>query len=113
MCLPGVEVKLPTLSPQDEDDLVNFGVKHKVDMISASFVRKPSDVIKIRSVLGEGGKDIKIISKIENREGIENYDLILKESDGIMVARGDMGMEIELEKVINLIINRFSSLKNI
>jgi pyruvate kinase len=99
MCLPGVVVKLPTLTEQDEDDLINFGLVEGIDIVAASFVRKASDVEYIRDVLGPRGGHIQIISKIENHEGIENYDEILEASDGIMVARGDMGMEIPMEKV--------------
>lgn len=99
MNLPGAVVDLPTLTEKDIDDLQNFGVKHGVDFIAASFVRKGSDLDFIRSVLGEKGANIKIISKIENQEGLENYDEILAKTDGIMVARGDLGMEIPLQKV--------------
>jgi len=99
MNLPGVIVDLPTITEKDKDDLVNFGVKYGVDMIAASFVRKGSDIATIREVLGPAGKHIKIISKIENQEGLHNYDEILAASDGIMVARGDLGMEIPIEKV--------------
>ena len=99
MNLPGVVVDLPTLTEKDIDDIQNFGVKYGVDFIAASFVRKASDVHKIREVLGEEGKGIKIICKIENQEGMENYDGILQATDGIMVARGDLGMEIPPEKV--------------
>ena len=99
MNLPGVIVKLPTLTEKDEDDLVNFGLKENVDMIAASFVRKAIDVTYISDVLGPKGSHIKIISKIENQEGLDNYDEILEASDGIMVARGDLGMEIPVEKV--------------
>ena len=99
MNLPGIIVKLPTLTEQDEDDLINFGLKENVDMIAASFVRKASDVNFIKDVLGPKGAHIKIISKIENSEGLDNYDEILEASDGIMVARGDLGMEIPVEKV--------------
>ena len=70
------------------------------DYIAASFVRKPEDVLAIKQVLKEnGGEDIKVISKIENREGINNFDKILEVSDGIMVARGDLGVEIPMEEV--------------
>jgi pyruvate kinase len=76
MNLPGVIVDLPTLTEKDIVDLQEWGVKNQVDFIAASFVRKPSDVIKIREVLGEAGKGIKIICKIENQEGMENYGKI-------------------------------------
>ena len=99
MNLPGAIVDLPTLTEKDEDDLVEFGLKQNVDFVAASFVRKASDVEYIRDVLGPKGSHIKIISKIENQEGLENYDEILAASDGIMVARGDLGMEIPPQKV--------------
>jgi pyruvate kinase len=99
MNLPGVEVDLPTLTDKDIDDIVNWGIPNDIDFIAASFVRKASDVHKIREVLGEKGKGIKIICKIENQEGMENYDDILEATDAIMVARGDLGMEIPPEKV--------------
>ena len=99
MNLPGAVVDLPTLTAKDEDDLVSFGIEYNVDFIAASFVRKASDLEYIRDVLGPKGSHIKIISKIENQEGLHNYDSILAASDGIMVARGDLGMEIPPEKV--------------
>lgn len=99
MNLPGAIVDLPTLTPKDIDDLQNFGVALGVDFIAASFVRKGEDIDFIREVLGEKGKNIKIIAKIENQEGLENYSKILEKTDGIMVARGDLGMEIPIEKV--------------
>lgn len=100
MNLPGVVVDLPTLTDKDVDDIVNFGVKHKVDFVAASFVRKASDVTHLRQLLSDNnGQDIKIICKIENQEGLENYDSILQVTDGIMVARGDLGMEIPPSKV--------------
>jgi hypothetical protein len=95
MNLPGVVVDLPTFTEQDIDDIVNFGIKHNVDFVAASFVRKGSDVKNLRQLLADNnGQHIKIICKIENQEGLENYDEILAATDGIMVARGDLGMEI-------------------
>jgi pyruvate kinase len=100
MNLPGVIVDLPTLTEKDIDDIANWGCKNKVDFIAASFVRKATDVHKIREVLdANGGGNTKIICKIENLEGLENYHEILNATDAIMVARGDLGMEIPPEKV--------------
>mmetsp|Transcript_32454 Transcript_32454/g.47676 ORF Transcript_32454/g.47676 Transcript_32454/m.47676 type:complete len:540 (+) Transcript_32454:163-1782(+) len=99
MNLPGVTVDLPTLTEKDVDDIQNFGIKHGVDFIAASFVRKGSDVTRIREVLGDKGQGIKVISKIENLEGLQNFDSILRATDAVMVARGDLGMEIPPEKV--------------
>ena len=97
--LPSVSVNLPALSEKDINDL-KFGCKQKVDYVAASFIRKKSDVLTVRKVLAENsGEDIKIISKIENQEGLDNFDEILGASDGIMVARGDLGVEIPLEEV--------------
>lgn len=97
--LPGVHVDLPVATERDINDLQKFGLAHNVDYIAASFIRKPEDIDQLRKILGPRGRQIKIIAKIENQEGLENYDEILKKTDGIMVARGDMGMEIPPEKV--------------
>jgi len=99
MNLPGAIVDLPTLTDKDIDDLTNFGIPEGVDFIAASFVRRGSDIDFIREILGDEGGHIKIIAKIENQEGLENYDEILEKADGIMVARGDLGMEIPIQKV--------------
>ena len=104
MNLPGVKVDLPTFTEKDVDDIVNFGIKHKVDFIAASFVRKGSDVTNLRQLLAEnGGQGIQIICKIENQEGMENYDDILQKTDAIMVARGDLGMEVRITLVASFL----------
>lgn len=97
--VPNVSIKLPALTEKDKSDLI-FGCEQEVDMVAASFIRKASDVLAIRKVLEQnGGSDIQIFSKIENQEGVDNIDEIIKFSDGIMVARGDMGVEIPIERV--------------
>lgn len=100
--VPNVSLDMPYISKQDSEDLL-FGVEHDVDFISASFVRCKEDVIELRRFLDyHGGHDIKIISKIENIQGVNNFSEILDYSDGIMVARGDMGVEIEYERLPGL-----------
>lgn len=97
--IPGVHLNLPALKEKDIQDLVD-GAKHHFDYIAGSFIRNKEDVLAIRKVLDEnGGKDIKIICKIENQEGLDNLEEILDNSDGIMVARGDLGVEIPCEEV--------------
>ncbi len=97
--VPGAEINLPSMTEQDIAD-IKFGIQNDFDIIAASFVRKASDVSEIRKILEKNnGSDILVISKIENREGIKNFDEILKVSDGIMVARGDLGVEIPVEEV--------------
>lgn len=97
--LPGVSLRMPYMSEQDADD-IEFGIRAGFDFIAASFVRSADDVLQIRKLLDKHRcKSIKIISKIENAEGVANIDDILRVSDGIMVARGDMGVEIPLEEI--------------
>ena len=97
--VPGARINLPSLTDKDRADL-KFAVENDMDFIAASFVRKASDVNEIRAeLLRHGGKGIRIISKIENQEGLENIDEIIEASDSIMVARGDLGVEIPLWEV--------------
>ena len=97
--IPNVHLDMPYISEQDESDL-RFGIEMDVDFVAASFVRSKNDVIELRKLLNYyGGHAIKIIAKIENTEGVENFEEILANSDGIMVARGDMGVEIAFEKL--------------
>ncbi len=97
--VPGVKINLPAITQKDESDIL-FGVDNDIDFIAASFVRKPEDVLEIRKLLErEGESDVHIISKIENQEGLDNLEEILNVSDGIMVARGDLGVEIPTEEV--------------
>ena len=96
--VPGVKVKLPALTDKDKEDIV-FGIEQGFDFIAASFVRSAEAVLKIKEILKAHNSKIMVISKIENAEGIENLDEIIAASDGIMVARGDMGVEIPAQKV--------------
>jgi len=96
--LPGVSLDLPPVTDQDVAD-INFGIDHQVDFIAASFVRRAADVLAVRRLLEARDADIHIIAKIENEEGVKNLDEIIKAADGIMVARGDLGVEIATEEV--------------
>ncbi|AIE61006.1 pyruvate kinase [Bacillus methanolicus] len=97
--VPGVSVKLPGITEKDENDII-FGIEHGIDFIAASFVRRAKDVLEIRQLLEErNATNIHIIPKIENQEGVDNIDEILEVSDGLMVARGDLGVELPAEEV--------------
>ena len=97
--VPNVNLSMPYISPKDRSDIL-FGIEQGIDFIAASFVRCADDVLQLRKIMAEQGcNDIKIISKIENRQGVDNIDEILAVSDGIMVARGDMGVEIPIREV--------------
>ncbi|MDE6583175.1 MAG: pyruvate kinase, partial [Clostridia bacterium] len=97
--IPGVKTDMPYLSEQDKKDIL-FAKEMNADFLAISFVNTAQDVIDVKKYLKEiNFKDIKIISKIESQEGVENFDKILKQSDGIMVARGDLGVEIDYEKL--------------
>ncbi|KAI4348479.1 hypothetical protein L6164_009200 [Bauhinia variegata] len=97
--LPGIVVDLPTLTEKDKEDIFNWGIPNKIDITALSFVRKGSDLVEVRRFLGEHAKNIILMSKIENQEGIANMEEILANSDALMVARGDLGMEIPIEKI--------------
>lgn len=96
--LPGANVSLPAMSEKDREDII-FGIREEVDFIAASFIRSPSDVLAIRRLLEEHNSGIEIIAKIENQQGLDNLDSILRVVDGLMVARGDLGVEIPPEEV--------------
>ena len=96
--IPDVSILLPSLTEKDREDL-KFAVENDFDFIAASFVRKAADVEEIRACLKEyGGEHIQIIAKIENQEGVDNLEAIIAAADGIMVARGDLGVEIPAQE---------------
>ena len=96
--VPGVHLSMPYMSSRDRNDIL-FGIEQGFDLISASFVRNAQDIMEIRHLLDEHNSNIRIIAKIENQEGIDNIDEILTVADGIMVARGDMGVEIDFAEI--------------
>lgn len=97
--IPGIKTTLPAITEKDKKDII-FGIKHNIHFIAASFIRKASDVLEIKKVLeDEWAQDIKIISKIESEESVRNINEIIEVSDGIMIARGDLGVEMPAEKV--------------
>ena len=96
--VPGVSINLPSLTEKDRQNIM-FAIDKNIDYIAHSFVRNRRDVMDIRKILDENGSDIKIIAKIENQEGVDNIDEILDEADGIMIARGDLGIEVPQERI--------------
>jgi len=96
--VPGIPIKLPALIQKDIDD-IKFGLQAGIDFIAASFVRRAADILEVRKIVEDANADVKIIAKIENEEGIANVDEILEVADGIMIARGDLGVEIPVEDV--------------
>lgn len=111
--IPDVNLKFKGLRPKDKID-IEFGIKNEVDYIAQSFVRDKNDIIPIRNVIGKRKAHCKIIAKIENRQGIKNIDRILEASDGIMIARGDMGVSIpiyEIPVVQKMIIKKCNQAK--
>lgn len=102
LSIPEATFNLPTLTPQDIDD-IRFGCKEGIDMVAASFVRTAEDVVAIKKILeAEGKAEVLVIAKIENREGVKNFDAILQVADGIMIARGDLGVQVPLSEVPRL-----------
>lgn len=92
--LPGIRVNLPGITEKDRRD-IQFAIKHELDFIALSFVRSPNDVLEARELVEKSGANIKLVAKIENQEGVDNFDKILAVSDAIMVARGDLGVEVD------------------
>jgi len=99
--LPGIRVNLPAITAKDREDIL-FGIEQEVDFIALSFVRQADDVKKLKELMADKQHKIKIIAKIEDQEGVKNIDEILEEVDGIMVARGDLGVEIQVEELPNV-----------
>ncbi len=96
--LPGIKLRVPALTPKDRQDLA-FALKHGADYIAVSFVRRPEDVLLAKSLVRRAGKSTPVIAKLEKPEAIENLDAILRAADGVMVARGDLGVEMNPERV--------------
>ena len=96
--LPGIKLRVPALTPKDRADLL-FALKHGADYIAVSFVRRPEDLLLAKRLIRRAGKDVPVIAKLEKPEAIENLDAILRAADGVMVARGDLGVEMSPERV--------------
>lgn len=99
--VPGVPIQLPSITDKDIEDL-KFGIQEEFDFVAASFIRSADAVRQIRKILTDGGSQMKIISKIESQEGLDNIDEIIEASDGIMLARGDLGVEIDAKRIPQL-----------
>ena len=99
--LPGLNINLPAITNKDKKD-IKFGLKNKIDFIALSFVREAKDVLQLKKYLGKSADKIKIISKIEDRQGVKNIEEIIDVSDAVMVARGDLGIEINIEELPNV-----------
>ena len=96
--LPGVRVNLPSITKKDEKDIA-FALKHDLDFLALSFVREAADVLQAKKLIADANGTMRVIAKIENQEGVENFDEILEVADGVMVARGDLGVEVDLEEL--------------
>ncbi|HEY5647188.1 MAG TPA: pyruvate kinase, partial [Pseudomonadales bacterium] len=99
--LPGVRVNLPAITPKDRRD-IQFGLDNDVDFIALSFVRTPEDIVELREFMGAKAKNVKVIAKIEDQEGVRNIHTIVAEADGVMVARGDLGIETNIADLPNI-----------
>src|SRR5690606_5222591 len=99
--LPGIRVNLPAITDKDRLD-IQFGIEQEVDFIALSFVRDAADIRQLREILGEKANKIKVIAKIEDQEGVRNIEAIIREADGIMVARGDLGVEVQIQDLPNI-----------
>ncbi|WP_373826802.1 pyruvate kinase, partial [Bacteroides heparinolyticus] len=96
--VPGVRINLPSLTEKDRNNIL-YAIEKDIDFIAHSFVRNKQDILDIKSILDAHGSDIRIIAKIENQEGVDNIDEILEVADGVMVARGDLGIEVPQERI--------------
>lgn len=101
MNLPGVHISQPSFTEKDRDDLL-FGIEHGVDLVALSFVRKPDDIQTVKSIIAKQNKEILVIAKLEKPEALQHLDAIIASSDGVMIARGDLGVELPLQKVPTL-----------